>query len=70
MINKNLLNSKMALNDYSQRDIAKVLNKTVTTINFKINGKIVFLPEEIAKIQKFLNLSDSDVIEIFISPNK
>ena len=67
MINKQLLNSKLALYSYSQKDIAKILKKSITTINQKVVGNIRFLPEEIKTIKEMLNFTDSEVVEIFLS---
>lgn len=70
MINKKLLKSKMVLNNITQIDIAQALGKDRTTISQKMNDNLIFKPEEISKIKEYLNLTDSEVIEIFISPNK
>ena len=67
MIQKNILKSKLTLNEITQRDLAKRLGLAEVTINKKVNGAIDFSLEEIAKMKDYLNLTNDEVIEIFIN---
>lgn len=67
MINRNLLDSKLALKGKNQNHISKLIGKTIGTTNLKFNGKVKFTFEEIAKIKKILNLTNDEVVEIFIN---
>lgn len=70
MINKNLLNSRLILCGHTQMTLAKILKISRTALSFKFNGKFQFNLREIATIQDLLKLTDSEVIAIFIEPNK
>lgn len=67
LTNKNLLRSKMALNDDRAEDLAKCLNVTNTTMSYKINGLREFTQNEIKKIILRYGLSSDDVIAIFFA---
>jgi hypothetical protein len=67
MINKQLLKSKMILREITQPQIAKKLGLSITSINQKINGNIIFKPKEIKEIRKLLDLSNDETVEIFLS---
>jgi hypothetical protein len=67
MIQKNILKSKLTLNEITQRDLAKRLGLAEVTINKKVNGAIDFSLEEIAKMKDYLRLSNDEVVEIFIN---
>lgn len=66
MVNKNLLKSKLALNGYTQKALAKKIEMPVPTLTQKINNLLPFKTTEIGKIQNELKLSNDDVVEIFI----
>lgn len=67
MINKQLLKSKMILREITQLQIAKKLGLSITSINQKINGNIIFKPKEIKEIRNLLDLSNDETVEIFLS---
>lgn len=67
LTNKNLLRSKMALNDDRAEDLAKCLSVTNTTMSYKINGLREFTQSEIKKIILRYKLSADDVIAIFFT---
>lgn len=67
MINKQLLKSKMILREITQPQIAKKLGLSITSINQKINGNIIFKPKEIKEIRNLLGLSNDETVEIFLS---
>ena len=67
MINKQLLKSKMILREITQPQIAKKLGLSITSINQKINGNIIFKPKEIKEIRNLLDLSNDETVEIFLS---
>lgn len=67
MANTNLLKSKIALTGSTQKKLAKILNLSLGSLNQKIANKIIFKPSEIAKIQEVLNLTNDEVVEIFIN---
>ena len=59
----NLL-AEMARKNITQNDIAKLLNKTVSTVSTKINGKYQFTLDEAEKI-KDKYFSDKDISYLF-----
>jgi len=67
MINKNMLLGKMALNGYSQVQLAHVIGMSRNTMNAKINGKRPFNTDEVIEICKVLQItSDNEKLEIFL----
>lgn len=68
-MNMKLLKSKRVLKGFTQKDIAKKMNLSEKTFNHKEQGKICFKPTEIIEISKLLDLTISDVNEIFFSNN-
>nr|DAD67267.1 MAG TPA: hypothetical protein [Myoviridae sp. cteo515] len=67
MINQNLLNSKVALSGLSFKELAKKIGMPYQSFNNRKNGKIEFNSKEIKALKEVLNLSNDDVIAIFIS---
>ena len=63
----NKLKAKLREYDFNYRDFSKKINSNVSSFNNKINGKIPFNSREIAKIKKILNLTNDEVVEIFIN---
>lgn len=70
MIQKNLLNSKMVLHGRTQRDLAKFLGLSEVSVNKKFQGILKFNVNDIKRIKDYLHLTDSEVVEIFISGGK
>ena len=67
MIQKNLLNSKMVLHGRTQRDLAKFLGLSEVSVNKKFQGILRFNVNDIKRIKDYLHLTDSEVVEIFLS---
>ena len=67
MVNKKLLKSKMVLKETTQLNLSKLLDLSITSINQKMNGNVIFKPKEIKKIKDYLNLTNDEVVEIFIN---
>ena len=67
MTNKNLLKSKLALKGYTQKVVARKILMKEPTLTQKTNNNQPFRTEEIAKIKKILNLTNDEVVEIFIN---
>lgn len=67
MIQKNLLNSKMVLHGRTQRDLAKFLGLSEVSVNKKFQGILRFNVDDIKRIKDYLHLTDSEVVEIFLS---
>ena len=67
MIQKNLLNSKMVLHGRTQRDLAKFLGLSEVSVNKKFQGILRFNVNDIKRINDYLHLTDSEVVEIFLS---
>ena len=65
MIKKNLLEAKMKIHGDRQEDLAKALDISITTFNYKLNGKSNFTRTEMQKIRERYSLSDEEFIEIF-----
>lgn len=70
MINKNLLKSKLALIGMTQIELAKGMGTSQQTLTQKIMGRIKFNSSEIAKIKEILNLTNDEVVEIFINSDQ
>jgi BetR domain. len=67
MIQKNILKSKMILQEKTQLEMAKVLGLSLVSVSKKINGVIKFNLEEVKKIKEYLNLTDEEINQIFLS---
>ena len=67
MIQKNLLNSKMVLHGRTPRDLAKFLGLSEVSVNKKFQGILRFNVNDIKRIKDYLHLTDSEVVEIFLS---
>lgn len=67
MIQKNILKSKMILQEKTQSEMAKVLGLSLVSVSKKINGVIKFNLEEVKKIKEYLNLTDEEFNQIFLS---
>ena len=52
MIQKNILKSKMILQEKTQSEMAKVLGLSLVSVSKKINGVIKFNLEEVKKIKE------------------
>ncbi len=66
MIQKNILKSKLTLRERTQRDLAKALGLSEVSTNKKVNGTIKFSLNEVKKIKEYLNLTNDEVVEIFL----
>ena len=66
MIQKNILKSKLTLRERTQRDLAKALGLSEVSTNKKENGTIKFSLNEVKKIKEYLNLTNDEVVEIFL----
>jgi len=64
-INKNLLKSKMVLNNDNNKTLASKLNITEGSMSNKINSKNRFTPEEMDFIRKDYDLTDIEFIDMF-----
>ena len=67
MLNKRLLNSKMVLNGRTQRDLSRFLGISEVSVNKKFQGVLRFNVNDIRRIKEYLKLTDSEVVEIFLS---
>ena len=67
MIQKNILKSKMILQEKTQSEMAKVLGLSLVSVSKKINGVIKCNLEEVKKIKEYLNLTDEEINQIFLS---
>lgn len=61
------LKGKLIENKKTYRDCAQVLGCSITTVNNKMQGKIPFDCWEAEKISNWLELTDSEKIEIFFN---
>lgn len=66
MIQKNILKSKLTLRERTQRDLTKALGLSKVSTNKKVNGTIKFSLNEVKKIKEYLNLTNDEVVEIFL----
>ena len=67
MIQNNILKSKMILQEKTQAEMAKFLGLSLVSVSKKINGVIKFSLEEVKKIKEYLNLTDDEINQIFLS---
>ena len=58
---------KMILQEKTQSEMAKVLGLSLVSVSKKINGVIKFNLEEVKKIKEYLNLTDEEINQIFLS---
>ena len=65
-MNKNLLKSKMILNNDNNKTLAEKLKITSGTFSSKLNNKNNFTLKEMNYIRVHYKLSDREFIEIFI----
>lgn len=63
----NMLKARRVQYDYSQTDVAEVLDMTMTTYGKKERGDLDFSQSEIYTLKKLLNLTNEEVIEFFLS---
>ena len=66
-MNLRKLKGKMAEKGKQQKDLMEILDLKYVAVNKKFNGLTKFSPEEISKIKDFLNLTNDEVVEIFLS---
>ncbi|AYZ73385.1 DUF739 domain-containing protein [Fusobacterium necrophorum] len=66
MLNRNLLKSKLALKGFTIKELAEKMELNYPNFSLKIRGKVLFSPQEIQKIQEILELTNDEVVEIFI----
>lgn len=67
MIQKNILKSKLSLKEKTQKDLAKALGLSKVSVSKKVNGLLRFSLPEVKKIKDYLELTDDEVVEIFIN---
>ena len=68
-LNTQLLKSKRALKGFTQKKLAELLNITGKTYNLKELGKVDFKLHEIIELSNNLDLSESEINEIFFDNN-
>jgi transcriptional regulator with XRE-family HTH domain len=64
--NKNLLLSKLTLKGDTQEKLAEYLGIAMKTLRSKLNDESQFTQKEIIKIKKRYNLTNDEVVELFI----
>lgn len=64
-MNTQLLKSKRTLKGFTQKNVADLLNITGKTYNLKELGKVDFKLHEIIKLSNNLDLSESEINDIF-----
>lgn len=63
----NKLKAKIIEQGKQQKDLTRLLKLKYGAVNKKINGHIKFKPNEIEIMRKWLNLTNDEVVEIFLS---
>lgn len=66
MFNKNLLKAKATLKGFTVKRLAEKMEMNYNTFQQKFLNRTPFRPQEIQKIQKILELTNDEVVEIFI----
>ena len=67
MIQKNILKSKLSLKEKTQKDLTKALGLSKVSISKKVNGLLRFSLPEVKKVKDYLDLTNDEVVEIFIN---
>ena len=67
MIKANIFRGKLALNNLNVSDVLAELEITRGTYNKRLRSNGAFNAEQISKLKKLLNLTNDEVVEIFIS---
>ena len=67
MIQKNILKSKLSLKEKTQKDLAKALGLSKVSVSKKVNGLLRFSLPEVKKVKDYLDLTNDEVVEIFIT---
>lgn len=70
MFNKDLLKSKLALKGLSMKKLAEKMEMNYNTFQQKFLNRTPFRPQEIQKIQEILELTNDDVVEIFVKGSR
>lgn len=65
--NLNKLKGKLLEKQKTYKEAAAYLGITVSTFNTKINGRGKFYVDEVNKLSKFLELTNEEKIDIFLS---
>ena len=65
--NLNKLKGKLVEKGKTYRECSEYLGMTVATFNNKINGRGKFYIDEANKLSKFLELTNEEKIDIFLS---
>ena len=65
MVQINLLKGLIKEHDENLEDFAKVINKSMPTVQDRLKGKKTFSVDEANKIKLHYNLSDERFLEIF-----
>ena len=67
MINQKLLHSKVALAGLTVKELAQKIGMPYQSFNNRKAGKIEFNSKEIKALKDVLNLTNDDVVVIFLS---
>ena len=67
MIQKNILKLKLSLKEKTQKDLAKALGLSKVSVSKKVNGLLRFSLPEVKKVKDYLDLTNDEVVEIFIN---
>lgn len=67
MINSNLLKSAMVKNNYTIKSLAKDINMSSVSLNYKINNKREFKSSEIKSLIRVLKLTMYETNDIFFN---
>jgi hypothetical protein len=67
MVNSNALKGAIIREGLTQVELAKFVNLTKQSLNYKILNKATFNINEVAIIRKVLNLSSEELISIFFA---
>jgi hypothetical protein len=66
-MNTKVIKSQMVLHDETNETLANYLKQSVPTISKKINGKLPFTSTDISLLARKWNLTDEQVVNIFIN---
>lgn len=67
LLNKTMLREKLKAERWTPTLLSKRLNMSVVTLRYKLRGDGEFKASEITELKDILNLTDSEVVSIFLS---
>lgn len=68
-MNSRLLKAAIVKSGLSREELAKKIGVSTTTLSYKISGKRVWTRDNMYSIMNALNLTESEMVDIFFADN-